>query len=282
MVSIVILSYNTSELLSKCLKSIFAHVKSDFEVIVVDNASKDESVAMVKENFKKVRLIENSKNSGFAGGCNLGAAHAKGEHVLFLNSDAEVKNDPLPTLLQAFKENVDVGVVGGILENYNGSLQRSFGDFYTVPNIITLLFVGESGELKKYVDDKEKQVDWVSGGFMMADLAHFKSVKGFNESYFMYIEDMDLCYRIKKKGLRVYVNPKARIKHLGQGSSNKAFAIIHIYKGLQIFYRQQRTILEYYIVKLLLLVKAVLALVVGLITFNKRLITTYYQALRTL
>lgn len=282
MVSIVILSYNTSELLFKCLKSIFTHVKNDFEVIVVDNASKDGSAAMVKEHFKKVRLVENPKNSGFAGGCNLGASFAKGDHILFLNSDAEVKNDPIPTLQETFRENNEVGIVGGILENYNGSLQRSFGDFYTIPNIVTLLFVGEKGELKKYVEDKEKQVDWVSGGFMMVDLTHFKSVKGFNESYFMYIEDMDLCYRIRKKGLKVYVNPKARIKHLGQGSSNKAFAIIQIYKGLQIFYRQQRTILEYYIVKLLLLIKAVLAFVVGLATFNKRLTMTYYQALKTL
>ena len=98
----------------------------------------------------------------------------------------------------------------------------------------------------------------------------------------MYIEDMDLCYRLRKKGLKVFVNPEARIKHLGQGSSNKAFAIIHIYMGLQIFYRQQRSILEYYIVKLLLLVKAVLALLIGVITLRKNLVTTYYKSLKTL
>ena len=282
MVSIVILSYNTSELLKKCLSSIYANLSGDFEVIVVDNASKDESVAMVKESFKKVRLIENPNNSGFAGGCNIGAAHAKGDQILFLNSDAEVKDNPLPELLKTFKGHSDVGIVGGILENYNGSLQRSFGDFYTVPNVLTLLFVGESGELKKYVDDKEKQVDWVSGGFMMADSKHFRSVKGFNESYFMYIEDMDLCYRVRKKGLKIFVNPQARIKHLGQGSSNKTFAIVHIYKGLQIFYRQQRTGLEYVVVKLLLLIKGLAALGIGLVTLNKRLISTYYQALKTL
>ncbi len=282
MVSIVILSYNTSELLKKCLESIYLHLRGNFEVIVVDNASKDESVKMVKDTFKKVRLIENPHNSGFAGGCNLGAASAKGEHILFLNSDAEVKDDPLPILLQTFNDHDNVAVVGGILENYNGSLQRSFGDFYTIPNIITLLFVGESGELKKYTDEKEMETDWVSGGFMMTDSAHFRSVKGFNESYFMYIEDMDLCYRLRKNGLKVFVNPDARIKHLGQGSSNKAFAIIHIYMGLQIFYQQQRGILEYYTVKLLLLVKAVLALIVGLLTLRKNLISTYYKALKTL
>jgi GT2 family glycosyltransferase len=282
MVSIVILSYNTSELLKKCLESIYLHLQGKFEVIVVDNASKDESVKMVKDTFKKVRLIENPHNSGFAGGCNLGAASAKGEHILFLNSDAEVKDNPLPILLQTFNDHDNVAVVGGILENYNGSLQRSFGDFYTIPNIITLLFVGENGELKKYTDEKEMETDWVSGGFMMTDSAHFRSVKGFNESYFMYIEDMDLCYRLRKKGLKVFVNPDARIKHLGQGSSNKAFAIIHIYMGLQIFYQQQRGILEYYTVKLLLLVKAVLALIVGLLTLRKNLISTYYKALKTL
>ena len=116
----------------------------------------------------------------------------------------------------------------------------------------------------------------------MAKKEKFDSVSGFNESYFMYIEDMDLCYRIRKKGFSVYVNPHSRIKHLGQGSSNKTFAIVQIYKGLQIFYKQQRSRLAYYVLKLLLFIKAFVSLVVGLVTLNKYLIRTYSGALKTL
>ncbi|HVZ59061.1 MAG TPA: glycosyltransferase family 2 protein [Patescibacteria group bacterium] len=283
MVSLVILSYNKRDLTAACLRTIFDHVPSkEAEVIVVDNASSDDSVSFIKKHFPQVKLIENSRNAGFAGGCNLGAKSAKGEYILFLNNDAKLSDDPLPALIDVFKKHPDTGIVGGLLVNHNGSLQRSYGAFYTVPNVVYLLFAGESGELQRFKGKEVTATDWVSGGFMMIRKDVFTKVKGFNESYFMYIEDMDLCYRVKKVGFAVYNTPHAKVEHLGQGSTNKTFAIVHIYEGLQIFYKQQRSILEYYIVKLLLFVKASIALLVGLLTFNKYLITTYFGALKTL
>lgn len=282
MVSIIILSYNRSDLLSACLASLYKDIKTDFEVIVVDNASKDDSVAVVKRNFKKVNLIENNENSGFAKGCNLGAKQAKGNFLLFFNSDASVINDPLPDLLRTFEQYPEAAVVGGLLLNHDHTLQRSFGGFYFLKNVFRMLFQGEKGELEKYKSTTVLEVDWVSGGFMMVRKDVFDKVKGFNESYFMYIEDMDLCYRIKKIGSKIYVNPNAKVEHLGQGSSNKTFAIVHIYKGLQIFYKQQRSTFEYYLVKCMLAIKGMLSLVIGVLTFNKYLIRTYIGALRTL
>jgi GT2 family glycosyltransferase len=283
MVSLVILSYNKRDLTSSCLNSIFKHIPAnECEVIVVDNASSDDSVEYIKKHFPKVKLIENKKNSGFAGGCNIGAKHAKGDYILFLNNDAELSSDPLPKMTEVFENNSDAGIVGGLLVNHKGSLQRSFGSFYTVLNVAYLLFAGENGELKRFKSQAVTSTDWVSGGFMLVKRSVFEKMKGFNESYFMYIEDMDLCYRIKKEGFEVYTTPYVKVKHLGQGSTNKAFAIVHIYEGLQIFYKQQRSAFEYYVVKLLLFIKAISALAIGMVTMNKYLITTYRDALKTL
>lgn len=283
MVSLVILSYNKRDLTAACLKSIFKYLpEKDMEVIVVDNASSDDSVSFIKKHFPKVRLVENSKNSGFAGGCNLGAKQAKGEYILFLNNDAEITDNVFTPLIKVFNEQKNVGIVGGLLSNHDGTLQRSYGAFYTVLNVIYLLFAGESGELKRYKSDKVIATDWVSGGFMLVRRDIFESVGGFNEAYFMYIEDMDLCYRVSKRGYKVYNTPFARVKHLGQGSTNKSFAIVHIFEGLQIFYRQQKSLVEYYLIKLILFIKAVLSLAIGVMTRNKYLVTTYKDALKTL
>lgn len=240
------------------------------------------ALRILKKHFPKVILIENTKNAGFAGGCNLGAERAKGDYILFLNNDAKLSDNPLPAMIDVFEKHAKAGIVGGLLVNHNGSLQRSYGSFYTVPNVAYLLFAGESGELKRFGGKEVTSTDWVSGGFMMVRRDVFEKVKGFNESYFMYIEDMDLCYRVKRAGYSVYNTPNASVEHLGQGSTNKTFAIVHIFEGLQIFYKQQRSLVEYYIVKLLLFLKAFSALCVGLVTGNKYLITTYRDALKTL
>jgi len=283
MVSIVILSYNKRSLTADCIISIQKNIpKSEREIIVVDNASSDDSVAYIKTHFPEVKLIENSRNAGFAGGCNVGAKHAKGEYLLFLNNDAAVSDNPLPEMVSAFTPDQKIGIVGGLLTNLNGSLQRSYGKFYTIPNVIYLLFAGESGELRRLQSSSSRETDWVSGGFMLVKRNIFEKVKGFNESYFMYIEDMDLCYRIKKIGYKIVFTPVVKVKHIGQASTNKTFAIVHIYEGLQIFYRQQRSGLEYYLVKLLLYIKALVAVLVGFFTGNKYLIDTYLAALKKL
>lgn len=168
MVSIVLLSYNKRDLTAECLMTIFKHVPDkEAEVIVVDNASSDDSVEYIKKHFPKVNVIENTRNAGFAGGCNLGAKHAKGEYILFLNNDAKLSDNPLPTMLDVFEKHQKAGIVGGLLVNHNGSLQRSYGSFYTVLNVAYLLFAGESGELKRFQGKEVTSTDWVSGGFML-------------------------------------------------------------------------------------------------------------------
>lgn len=278
MVSIIILSYNTHALLSTCLQSLYTHLQDvPFEVIVVDNGSSDQSVHMIKTKFPKVKLIESDTNLGFGKGVNKGAEVAKGAHLLFLNSDTQMIDNSFEKMLIFLKEKYhhNVRVVGGKLVNKSSS-SASYDSFYTIPKIFSMLFLSRSGEkaLKK-----PTRVDWVSGGFMLIDKDAFLKVKGFDKGYFMYIEDMDLCFRLKKKGYKTYYYPDSQVKHIGQGSSNRSFAIIQIYKGLLYFYKKHHSYASYVCVKLLLLIKGLVSIGVGIITGRGYLIKTYKAAL---
>lgn len=277
MVSVIILSYNTKELLRLCLTSVFNKLSGNtFEVIVVDNASKDASTAMVKKNFSKARLVENKENMGFAKGCNIGASIALGEYLLFLNSDTQVVDIVIRDMLELFQKDKNLAVIGGQLENANGVTSDSYGVFYSISSVVAMLF---GRRLAKPAMKESKIVDWVSGGFMIVRKSIFKELQGFDEHFFMYVEDMELCFRVKKRGQKVLFFPQAKALHTAQGSSSRSFAIIHIYKGLLYFFKKHKPYWEYCIVKLLLTLKAVTAICIGLLTFNRELVVTYRKAL---
>jgi GT2 family glycosyltransferase len=281
MVSIIILSYNTKGLLEKCLTSIFTKIKDiDFEVIVVDNASSDDSVKMIKEKFAKAKLVESKENLGFAKGVNVGASHAKGKYLLLLNSDIEVITPEFKELFGSLEKNDDIAVVGGKLDNADGSTSRSYGAFYELGEVFRMLFRDTE---KKTLDEPENKpftVDWVSGGFMAIKKSVFDELRGLDPHFFMYIEDMEFCYRVQKKGLKVLYNPGVVVKHVGQGSSNRAFAIINIYKGILYFYKKHMPKWQYYMVKFFLITKAVSAILFGLVTNNAYLKDTYTKAIK--
>jgi len=280
MVSIIILSYNTENLLEKCLTSIYEKVKDlSFEIIVVDNASSDNSVTMIQKKFSKVQLIQSPDNLGFAKGVNLGARRARGEYLLLLNSDIEVISTELKDLFTYLQNNEDVAVIGGKLDNADGSTSRSYGSFYELKEVARMLFVKES-KVEGISSQRPVEVDWVSGGFMAIKKKIFDELKGLDPKFFMYIEDMEFCYRVNKKGLKVLYNPNIDIKHVGQGSSNRAFAIINIYKGILYFYKKQKPRWQYYAVKSMLMIKAFLAILIGTLTRSTFLKDTYYKAIK--
>lgn len=281
MVSIIILSYNTKSILQECLTSLFSKIDKKTEVIVIDNASSDDSVAMVKTLFPQVKVVANKENAGFAKGINLGATKATGEYLLFLNSDTTITTSLL-TLERNFHSNPNIAVVGGQLLYPDGKKQRSFGSFYDLRSVTTMLVRGDTGEIRRQANTKPFEVDWVSGGFMMVRRKMFEEIKGFDEHFFMYIEDMELCYRMKKKGYSIVFDPNVTVTHIGQGSSNRTFAIIHIYKGLLYFYKKHKTSQEYAILKTLLRGKAMSAICIGFLTRNNYLVDTYKKALQTI
>lgn len=281
MVSIIILSYNTKTLLRACLASIYTHTKDvESEIIVVDNASHDESVSMVKKEFKRVMLIENKENVGFAKGCNQAAKKAHGEYLLFLNSDTEMHKETFKNALRQFEQNEKLAILGGFLDNSDGTTSRSYGKFLSLYSTFMLLFGDRTVRSNQL--QKKQSVDWVSGGCMFVRRNIFEEVKGFDEQFFMYIEDMELCYRINQRGYAIMYYPEFSVIHKAQGSSNRSFAIIEIYKGLIYFYKKHKTFFSYQILRLMLYSKAYSAIVVGQVTRNNNLVQTYKKAKRVI
>ncbi len=279
--SIIILSYNTKEYLRDCLQSIYNNLpKGFFEVIVVDNASIDNSIEMVLKEFPKVNVFKSDKNLGFAKGVNMGAKKAKGELLLFLNSDAVLQNDKVVEMTSFIRRNEDVGILGGLLVNQDLTRQRSYGKFYTLPVAVKMLIGGDRMEIRGKRLDKPVRVDWVSGGFMMVKTSIFTKISGFDENYFMYMEDVDLCYRAKNMGFLTFIFPDSYALHLSHGSSNRTFAIENIYKGLLYFYKKHRHEWEYNVLKFILFTKAWILMSTGILIRNQYLKNTYRNVIR--
>lgn len=276
-VSIIILTYNSSRFIESLLESIKDFGKNA-EIIIVDNDSSDETVKIAKKfNFTKV--FETKKNLGFAKGINFGAQKAQGKYLLFINPDAVFESGEMSDLASRLKENERIGVVGGKLIGSNRKPEKSAGKFFNLPELF--LIVGGLDEKfgVRFSPRKFRKVDFVSGGFMMVRADLFKRLGGFDEKFFMYVEDMEFCYRVKKSGYNVYFSPDVVISHAGQGSSNRGFAIINIYKGIMYFYRKQKSPIEYWIARIILTAKAGTVYTLGILINNSYYKKTYKEAL---
>lgn len=265
--SIIVLSYNTKELTTKCIDSILSQYnyeikKRELEVIVVDNASSDGTLDSLKK-FRSIKIIENPQNFGFSKGNNIGAKRTKGEFILFLNSDTQIKDKGFLKMTEFFNDKKDVGILGGKLINPDGSAQPSCGKFYTFFNFLIMILGLERLGLLRLSPNNVKKVDWVSGACFMVRKNLFEKLKGFDEYFFMYIEDMELCFRAKKQGFLTYFHPNIKLVHKELGSSNRAFAIGEIYRGLLYFYKKHMNYTSFLLVKILLILKALVAIILG-------------------
>jgi GT2 family glycosyltransferase len=228
--SIIIVSFNTEKLLEETIKSIYSSEKDNsfFEIIVVDNNSSDKSIKMVKEKFGQVKLIINSKNLGFGAANNLGAKNAKGEYLLFLNSDTIVQSEALTKMVDFFKKNKRVGILGPKLVlnsgkiqpyciGYKSSLGQSFKNRFA--KCLAKLKINKKFLTRlslEYWDWLEpRSVDWVTGAALMIRKNLFDKVHGFDEKIFMYFEDQDLCLKANQLNQETWVLPNAEIIHLG-------------------------------------------------------------------
>lgn len=288
-ISIVTLNYHKSHLTLACIHSLWEQFSTEFlsdaiELIIVDNHSQDDSIeqiekAIVTSKWKNITLIKNTKNDGFAKGCNIGATRAKGKYILFLNNDTLIKDRGIITMKEFMDMHDSIAILGGKLVNRDGTPQSCVGSFYS-PISILLLLTG----LQKYgmVDknpEKIKKVDWVKGGLLMVREGVFNKLGGFDENIFMYTEDMEFCYRAKQQGFDVYFYPDISVYHKESGSSNRTFAVIHIYKNLLYFYKKHKSYAEYVYVKTLLRLKAMALIGIGRVQNNPYYISTYEKAL---
>lgn len=288
--SIIILNYNTKDLTIECINSLVGQYKQEFEkeqfeIILVDNASTDDSIRAIS-NFKfeisnknSLKIIESKENLGFSKGCNLGAKNALGEYLLFLNSDTEIKDQGFLKMLDYIKKNENVGILGGALKNENGTTQSSAGKFYNLFNLFLMLIGFERLGFLRESPKIIKQVDWVSGACLMISRKIFEKIGGFEKELFMYGEDMELCFRANKKGFLTYFYPEITLFHKERGSSNRTFAIVHIYKAILFFYKKYKPGWQYKIARFLLYLKSIILKNVGVVSKKKYLVETYGKTL---
>lgn len=230
-ISIIIVNWNTKDLLRGCLESVYQNPpQGEFEVFIIDNASTDGSPEMVEKEFPQVKLIKNKENVGFAKANNQAIKLAQGKYILLLNSDTEILPNAFDEMLSLMDKNPKIGVLGCQLLNRDGSIQDSCGYF---PSITATLFTKVQrasmvGRLFKRLPssqqkvEKEKEVDWVTGACLMVRKEAIEKVELLDEKMFMYFEDNDWCWRFKKAGWKVYVTPKAKVIHHSGASLRKA------------------------------------------------------------
>ncbi len=245
--TIIIVNYNSTDLLLNCLHSIFfTQNELTLQVIVVDNNSSDKSKEKVKIWFPQVFFLQNDKNVGFSRACNQGLQVAQGRYVLFLNPDTIIKNNVFTKCLKYLEAHTDAGLLGCKLINADGSLQPSCADFPYIHKLILghivrwKIFPNKIKEkflLKYWKHNKIREVDWVLGAFMMARIDLLKQIGGFNESFFLYGEDLDLCYRLQGEGWKIIFFPHAEILHFGNPTwDNSRLALV--YNALFTFYSE--------------------------------------------
>lgn len=233
--SIIIVSYNTKELLIGCLSSIFDSLENvDFEIIVVDNNSKDGSTKEVQNHFPQVRLIENQNNKGFAAANNQALKLMRGKYVLLLNPDTLVVNSSLTKMVEFIEENKRTGIVGCKILNPDGSLQASA---FPLPTLKDLILSGFAASWKfwgryiqrypsrHYLPQKPVRVGWVSGACLMIRKKTIDEIGLLDENFFLFSEDVDWCIRASRKGWAVVFYPEATIIHYGGQSAQKNLAL---------------------------------------------------------
>jgi GT2 family glycosyltransferase len=245
--SIVIVNWNTRDLLATCLESVFASAgRGELEVFVVDNASTDGSVPMIRERFPQVNLIENQANLGFAHANNQAIQHCQGRYVLLLNSDTQVVGNALEVLEAFMEDHPRAGASGARLLNADGSLQpscqpmltpaREFWHLIFMDNVIRWTTYGADF----WKSSMARQVEVIKGACLMLRHEALSEVGLLDESYFMYTEEVDLCFRLARAGWQLWWVPAAQVVHFGEASSRQVAQAMYVqlYRSKVQFYRK--------------------------------------------
>jgi hypothetical protein len=268
--SVAIVSHNAREELSQCLLSIFATTRSAaIEVIVADNASTDGTPAMLAERFPEVRVIAFGENLGFARASNHCWRKARSPLVLFLNGDTRLTEMALDRLVEILETRPDVGALGPRLRYSDGVLQMSFGSMPRlgsefVQKCWNAGYARGRGPLAALVERRyaeERAVDWVSGACLLTRRDLLETLSGFDESFFLYSEDVDLCARIRAAGRRVLFTPEVEVVHLlgRSAEKNRERALFESHRSRLHFYRKHNGAVSVALLRLYMAGKAALA-----------------------
>jgi GT2 family glycosyltransferase len=269
-ISICIVNWNTKDLLQKCLSSIHQITSGiEFEVILLDNGSSDGSADMVRRNFPNCLLLESRENLGFVRGNNLAVKHARGENVLFLNPDTELLTNAVQGMHAYLCDKPDAGAIGCRINNSDGSIQYTCACTYPTPfNELSSLFMMNrlfpnsaffsSREMSHWNHFDSKDVDCLSGACMMVRSDVLRTVGLFDEKIYMYAEDVDLCYRIRKSGWQIhYLAEESIVHHEGASSrkkTNRHFSALMQCESNSYFLRKSKGVLSSWLYRFVILV----------------------------
>ena len=229
-ISIIIVSYNVREYIVSCIQSIYKHSKSNhsFEIIVVDNDSKDGTIDSMDKNFPNIPLIKNGYNAGFSVGVNDGFKICKGKYILVLNPDTVFVEDTLDKLINAAKNKKELCVLGPALINGNGAVQQSFWRkpslLNTLLSIFHLDFLNYKKNYRNNDFDDLTMVETISGAAFFLKRDIFMELNGLNEKLF-WMEDIDFSIRLNKAGYKIYYFPLTKIIHFSGKSAEKNYKV---------------------------------------------------------
>ena len=253
--SIIIVNWNVRPLLEECLRSIFQNAPSfDFEVFVVDNASRDGSVDFLKKiakNKKNLHIILNKKNLGFAKANNQAIDKAKGDYILFLNPDTKIMDNALEKITERLEKHKNWGICGCKLINIEGDLDPSVRPFPTpfsqaaillkLHHLFPFLKIWKHYFGLDFDYSREGPADQIKGAFLMTRKKIIEEVGKFDEKFYLWFEEIDFCYRVKKAGWENYYTPKAKILHYGGQSFSQIFPLAKqkIYNQSLLYYARK-------------------------------------------
>jgi GT2 family glycosyltransferase len=263
--SIIIVSWNTCKLLENCIGSILANPPtSPFEIWVVDNDSTDDSPRTVREKFPQVHLVENRENVGFARANNQAIQRCTGKYVLLLNPDTLVTSGTLQALVDFLDQHPEAGAAGARILNPDGSFQISSHPRPTLSRELWRLFHLDSlwpyaeYPLTKWETNRAQEVDALMGACLLLRREVLDQVGSLDEDYFIYSEEVDLCYRIQRAGWRLFWVPQAEVVHFGGQSTQQAPTemFLNLYHGKIKYFRKHNGWLAAQIYKLILRIAA--------------------------
>ena len=269
-ISIIIVNWNTRELLVDCIESIYASPpEGKFDIWVVDNFSSDGSPAMIRDSYPDVKFIENDENVGFAKANNQALRKSQGDYVLLLNPDTVVKANAISELIHFLDNNPDAGIAGARLINPDGTLQISAFPFPTLVREFWRMFHLDSAvclsiyPMRKWNKDQAREVDTLLGACMLIRREAINQFGLFDEDYFIYSEEVDLCTRLKEAGWRLYWVPGAVVIHYGGISTQQVSEemFLRLYEGKILYFRKHHSKLSVFVYKLILITATITRLV---------------------
>lgn len=271
--SLVIINYKTKKITADCLETIKKSKDNLIkEVIVIDNGSEDGSVEYLKKKFPQYLVSSSGGNLGFAQGNNFGVNHAKGEYIWLLNSDTLIKPNTISTLMECVKSH-NSQLASCRLLNPDGSIQPQGGylpDLWRLA--LWMLFIDDLPLIKSLVKPYHQnlksffQIDqhpgWLAGTALLIKRDLYQKLNGLDNKIFMYGEDVEFCLRAKQQGVRIDYFSQPKLTHLGQVSGSSRKAILGEYKGLKYIYEKHQSVWQYFALRLLLKLGALLRLII--------------------